>query len=152
LPHLYPFIVLLFSKGDLASATITGVKREPEENKLHVEDFGVPTFYKVTGQSWEVRKKLESKDEWQARNPLLATGIRILALSRGQRIRGIRHRHHRIKLALGDDIDDLKSVATQESRNSTKQWWRGEVVGALALDARASPSATGCTWTASWPA
>jgi hypothetical protein len=51
-------------------------------------------------------------------------------------VRGIRHRHHRIKLAIGDDIDDLRSVATQESRNSTAQWWRGEVVGALALEAR----------------
>ena len=83
-----------------------------------------------------MRHKLESKDEWQARNLLLSTGVRILARSRGQRIRGIRHGVHRIKLALGDDIDDLKSVATQESRNATAQWWRGEVVGALALDAR----------------
>jgi predicted phage terminase large subunit-like protein len=135
-PDLYPFIVLLTSTGDLASATIAGVKRELEENTLLRDDFGVPTFHKVTGQSWEVLKKLESKDEWQARNLLLSTGIRILARSRGQRIRGIRHRHHRIKLAIGDDIDDLKSVATQESRNSTAQWWRGEVIGALALDAR----------------
>jgi predicted phage terminase large subunit-like protein len=135
-PDLYPFIVLLTSTGDLASATIAGVKRELEENTLLRDDFGVPTFHKVTGTSWEVRNKLESKDDWQARNLLLTTGIRILARSRGQRIRGIRHRHHRIKLALGDDIDDLKSVATQESRNSTAQWWRGEVIGALALDAR----------------
>lgn len=135
-PDLYPFVVLLTSTGDLASATIAGVKRELEENQLLRDDFGVPAFHKVTGQSYEVRKKLESKDEWQARNLLLSTGIRILARSRGQRIRGIRHRHHRIKLAIGDDIDDLKSVVTQESRNATAQWWRGEVVGALALEAR----------------
>jgi hypothetical protein len=62
--------------------------------------------------SWEVRHKLESRDEWQARNLLLSTGIRILARSRGQRIRGIRHGTHRIKLVIGDDIDDLKSVQT----------------------------------------
>jgi hypothetical protein len=80
----------------------------------------------------EVRNKLESKDEWQARNLLLSTGIRIMARSRGQRIRGIRHGTHRIKLVIGDDIDDLKSVQTQKSRNSTAQWWRGEVIGALA--------------------
>jgi len=135
-PDLYPFIVSLTSTGDLASATIAGVKRELEENTLLRDDFGVPTFHKVSGTSWEVKNKLESRDDWQARNLLLTTGVRILARSRGQRIRGIRHRHHRIKLALGDDIDDLKSVATQESRNSTAQWWRGEVIGALALDAR----------------
>jgi hypothetical protein len=87
----------------------------------------VPTFHKVTGLSWEVRNELESKDEWQARNLLLSTGIR-----------GIRHRHHRINLAIGDDIDDLKSVATQEGRNSTAQWWHGEVTGPLALQAAGS--------------
>lgn len=135
-PDLYPFIVSLTSTGDLATATIAGVKRELEENTLLREDYGVPAFHKVSGTSWEVRKKLESREEWQARNLLLSTGVRILARSRGQRIRGIRHRHHRIKLAIGDDIDDLKSVATQEGRNATAQWWRGEVIGALALEAR----------------
>jgi predicted phage terminase large subunit-like protein len=134
--HLYPFIVSLVSTGDLASATIAGVKRELEENELLKEDFGVPQFATIRGLSWEVRNKLESKDEWQARNLLLSTGVRILARSRGQRIRGIRHGVHRIKLAIGDDMDDLKSIATQENRNSTAQWWRGEVVGALALEAR----------------
>ena len=135
-PERYPFIVCLVSTGDLATATIAGVKREFESNELLKQDYGVPTFVKVRGESWEVRNKLESKDEWQARNLLLSTGVRILARSRGQRIRGIRHGVHRIKLALGDDIDDLKSVATQEGRNATAQWWRGEVIGALALEAR----------------
>ena len=135
-PERYPFIVCLVSTGDLATSTIAGVKREFEANELLKQDYGVPTFVKVRGESWEVRNKLESRDEWQARNLLLSTGVRILARSRGQRIRGIRHGVHRIKLALGDDIDDLKSVATQEGRNATAQWWRGEVIGALALEAR----------------
>ena len=68
--------------------------------------------------------------------PTTFHGLRILARSRGQRIRGIRHRHHRIKRAIGDHIYDLKLIATQESRNSTAQWRRGEVIGALALQAR----------------
>ncbi|AVT83674.1 hypothetical protein [Rhodopseudomonas palustris] len=135
-PHLYPFIVLLVSTGDMSTSTIAAIKHELENNDLLKEDYGVPAFVKVKGVSWEVRKKLESKDDWQARNLLLATGVRILARSRGQRIRGIRHGAHRIKLAIGDDIDDLKSVATQESRNATAKWWRGEVIGALALQAR----------------
>lgn len=135
-PDLYPFIVCLVSTGDLATATIAAVKREFEANELLKMDYGVPTFEKVRGTSWEVRNKLESKEEWQQRNLVLSTGVRIMARSRGQRIRGIRHNTHRIKLAIGDDIDDLKSVATQESRNSTTKWWQGEVIGALALQAR----------------
>lgn len=135
-PGLYPFTILLVSTGDLATASIAAVKREFESNELLKQDYGIPTFEKIRGMSWEVRKKLESKEEWQARNLLLSTGIRILARSRGQRIRGIRHGIHRPKLIIGDDIDDLKSVQTQESRNSTVRWWQGEVIGALALQAR----------------
>ncbi len=135
-PEMYPFIVLLVSTGDLATSTIAAIKREFESNELLKQDYGVPTFEKVRGLSWEVRKKLESKDEWQARNLLLSTGVRIMARSRGQRIRGIRHGIHRPKLVIGDDIDDLKSVQTQESRNATIRWWQGEVIGALALKAR----------------
>jgi hypothetical protein len=44
-PELYPFIVLLTSTGDLATATIAGVKRELEENALLRDDCGVPRFW-----------------------------------------------------------------------------------------------------------
>jgi hypothetical protein len=49
-PELYPFIVILVSTGDLASAAIAGVKREFEENELLKLDYGVPTFEKVRGR------------------------------------------------------------------------------------------------------
>jgi hypothetical protein len=70
------------------------------------------------------------------RNLLLSTSVRILARGRGQRIRGLRHRQHRPKLVIGDDVENLESVHTQEGRDKTARWWRGEVLAGLAHDAR----------------
>jgi predicted phage terminase large subunit-like protein len=135
-PKLYPFIVPIADTGTQATAVVSALKYELESNELLREDFGTIELKKVTDKSYEVRKKLESKEEWQARNLLLSTGVRILARSRGQRIRGLRHRQHRPKLVIGDDVENLESVRTQEGRDKTARWWRGEVLGALAHDGR----------------
>jgi len=95
---------------------VAALKYELENNELLKLDYGVPVYVKVRDQSYELRHKLESKEEWQARNLLLSTGVRILARSRGQRIRGLRHRQHRPKLVIGDNVENLESVRTQEGR------------------------------------
>ena len=115
---------------------VAALKYELENNELLKLDYGVPVYVKVRDQSYELRHNLESKEEWQARNLLLSTGVRILARSRGQRIRGLRHRQHRPKLVIGDNVENLESVRTQEGRDKTARWWRGEVLGGLAHDAR----------------
>jgi len=135
-PELYPFIVLAADTGTQASALISSIKFELETNELLREDFGKVDLKRASDSSYEVRKKLESREEWQARNLLLSTGVRILARSRGQRIRGLRHREHRPKLIIGDDVENLESVRTQEGRDKTARWWRGEVLGALAHNSR----------------
>lgn len=135
-PHLYPFIIPIADTGTQATAVVSAIKFELETNDLLREDFGTLEAGKPTDKSWELKKKLESKEEWQARNLLLSTGVRILARSRGQRIRGLRHRQYRPKLVIGDDVENLESVRTQESRDKTARWWRGEVLGGLAHDAR----------------
>lgn len=135
-PHLYPFIVPIADTGTQATAVVSAIKYELESNELLRDDFGTIELKKITDKSYEVRKKLESKEEWQARNLLLSTGVRILARSRGQRIRGLRHRQYRPKLIIGDDVENLESVRTQEGRDKTARWWRGEVLGALAHDGR----------------
>jgi hypothetical protein len=135
-PEKYPFIIPIADTGTQATATIAAIKYELETNELLREDFGTIQIGRPTDKSWELKKKLESKEEWQARNLLLSTGVRILARSRGQRIRGLRHREHRPKLVIGDDVENLESVRTQEGRDKTARWWRGEVLGGLAHDAR----------------
>lgn len=135
-PELYPFIIPIADTGTQATAVVSAIKFELETNELLREDFGTIETGKATDKSWELKKRLESKEEWQARNLLLSTGVRILARSRGQRIRGLRHRQYRPKLVIGDDVENLESVRTQEGRDKTARWWRGEVLGGLAHDAR----------------
>jgi predicted phage terminase large subunit-like protein len=56
--------------------------------------------------------------------------VRIIGRSRGQNIRGIRHRQYRPDLIIVDDPENLKQVKKKENRDSTQQWFNGEVVPA----------------------
>ena len=62
---------------------------------------------------------------------LLSNGVRILARSRGQKVRGLRHKQHRPKLVVVDDPEDLEWVRTKENRDKTERWLRGEVIPAI---------------------
>jgi predicted phage terminase large subunit-like protein len=128
-PELYPFIISLTSTGTSATAAMSAIKHELETNDLLNMDYGKIQFRRVDDIAPEPR--LESSEDWQARNVLLPNGVRILARSRGQRIRGLRHYQHRPSLIVGDDIEDLDAVATQEKRDKTDKWWRGEVLPAI---------------------
>jgi hypothetical protein len=61
-------------------------------------------------------------------NCVLDNGVRILSRSRGQKIRGLKHRQHRPKLVVADDVEDLKWVRTQENRDKSDRWMRGNVL------------------------
>ena len=55
---------------------------------------------------------------------------RITAASSEQSIRGARHREYRPDLIVCDDVEDMASVKTRESRDKTHNWLRGEVIPA----------------------
>ncbi len=131
-PKIYPFIIPVADTGTQAALNIANIKDELENNKLLKEDYGIvpkPT-YKVPEPSLE-DASLESDEEWQAKNMLLNNGVRILARSRGQKFRGLKHRQHRPKLVLIDDPEDLEWVKQAENRNKTERWLLGEIIGAL---------------------
>ena len=52
-------------------------------------------------------------------NCVLDNGVCILSRSRGQKIRGLKHRQHRPKLVIGDDVEGLDWVRTQENRDKS---------------------------------
>jgi hypothetical protein len=64
-------------------------------------------------------------------NCVLDNGVRILARSRGQKIRGLKHRQHRPALIVADDVEDLDWVRTQENRDKSDRWFRGNVLPSL---------------------
>ena len=135
-PDLYPFIVPIADTGQQAALNIAAIKYELEYNRLLLQDYGKLEIGRASDKSPNLREDgdplddltLESEEEWQAKNMLLSNGVRILARSRGQKIRGLRHRQHRVKLAIADDVEDTKWIKNRENRNTTERWWRGEVL------------------------
>lgn len=49
-------------------------------------------------------------------------------LSSDQSIRGIRHGSHRPELIIADDLENLQSVKTRESRDKLYEWFTKELI------------------------
>ena len=129
-PELYQFIVLASDTSAQVGMNIANIKEELENNQLLIEDYGElkPT---LGTDDESPDKTFESDDEWQKRNMLLMNGVRIIARSRGQKVRGLRHRQHRIKLAIVDDPEDADWTMQKENRDKTENWLRGQVMPAI---------------------
>ena len=128
-PEQYPFIVMLAATQTQASINSASVQHELKSNELILRDYGHLKYKKVDDPSPE--PTLEGDQEWQAMNIVLDNGVRILSRSRGQQIRGLKHRQHRPKAIIADDIEDLEGVRTIENRDKTDRWMRGNVMPSL---------------------
>ena len=129
-PDLYSFIIPVSDTALQAGINIANIKNELENNELIKHDYGTIKSKKTPSHSPE-EPTLESDEEWQAKNMLLNNGVRILARSRGQKVRGLRHRQFRPRLVVVDDPEDLAWVRTKENRDLTEKWLRGEVIPAM---------------------
>jgi len=120
-PERYPFIVLVGDTFAQSSQTIANIKNELDHNFALKNDYGV-----VAGNDPD-KWKLEGP-EWQKQNLLLSNGVRIIARSRGQKVRGLVHRYARPSLVVVDDPEDLDWVKTKENRDRSEEWILGEVI------------------------
>lgn len=110
------FIVILAQTQQQARLYIANIKRELEGNELLRKDMG--PFY-------------EGDDEWSSGTLVFPQHqARITALSTEQSIRGQRHGSHRPDLIICDDLEDLSSVKTHESRVRIHNWLMGDVIPA----------------------
>jgi predicted phage terminase large subunit-like protein len=107
---------VLFSSTFLQTKLhIYNLKTELEYNSLLVNDFG----------------PFMGQEEWTATEIVLPNySARIVAKSRGQKIRGIRHKEIRPDLIIIDDIEDSEDVRTKEERDKTYNWFNTEIVPA----------------------
>ena len=112
----YKFIVLVNDTKDQVALTIANIKFELENNFFIRFFFGRITIGKT----------------WSETNLLLSNGVRIIGRSRGQNIRGIRHRQSRPDLIIVDDPENLEQVKRKESRDKTEKWFTAEVLPARA--------------------
>lgn len=125
-PDKYPFIILISDSARQATLNIAAIKTELETNQLIKQDYG-----EIKGNVIDDFTLKGDSDEWQKQNMVLSNGVRILARSRGQKVRGLRHLQYRPKLVVVDDPEDGEWVRTKENRDKTERWLRSEVMGGL---------------------
>lgn len=110
------FVLILSQTKTQAKQHMTNIKRALDGNRLLRNDLG--PFQ-------------EEKDEWGTSSLVFtALNARIMAVSSEQSIRGLRHNQHRPDLIILDDVEDMQSVRTYESRQKTYNWLSGEVIPA----------------------
>jgi hypothetical protein len=134
-PELYPFIILLADTTGQASINASSIQHELRNNDLILRDYGHLKYKKIDDPRPE--PTLESDEDWQKMNCVLDNGMRILARSRGQKVRGLKHRQHRPSLIIADDVEGLDWARTQENRDKSDRWYRGEVLPSVDEHGRA---------------
>jgi hypothetical protein len=108
------FVLIICQTRSQVKQHMMNLKRELESNHLLRNDLG--PFQ-------------EENDEWGSVSLVFSKlNARITAASTEQSIRGLRHNQYRPDLIICDDVEDLASTKTYESRQKTYNWFCGEVV------------------------
>lgn len=115
------FILPINETDDVTKLTIHNIREELEHNELIKLDYG----------DMIVKAKSGNLTAFNEKNILLANGCRIMGRSRGQKIRGLRHKEYRPDLVIGDDIEEVDKVQKKEYRDKTENWLRGTVIPAI---------------------
>ncbi len=109
------FVIIASQTQPQAHQHLRNIRNEIEANELFRNDFG---------------NLDEASNEWGTSSLSLSKfKAKIMTASRGQNIRGLRHGSHRPDLIICDDIEDIDSVKTAESRRETFRWFNSEVMG-----------------------
>ena len=115
------FILIISQTQELAKHHLKNIRNELETNNLLRADLG----------------PFQDDNEWSNGSLVLTNhGARIMAVSAEQGIRGIKHGPHRPDLIICDDIEDLNSTRTSESRDKTYEWFNCEIVPLGDIDTR----------------
>jgi len=108
------FVLIACQTQSQAKQHMMNLRRELENNPLLKNDLGP---FK------------EESDEWGSTSLVFSrSNARITAVSSEQSIRGLRHNQHRPDLIICDDVEDIASTKTRESRNKTYDWLTSEVI------------------------
>jgi len=109
------FVLIVCRTQAQARQQMTNIKSELENNKYLRSDLG--PFQEEAGGEW-ASSSIVFKN----------TGARIMVASLEQSIRGIRHHEYRPDLIILDDVEDVNSTKTYESRQKTFEWYTREIV------------------------
>lgn len=108
------FVLIVCQTQAQARFHLQNIRREMENNALLRDDLGPFT---------------EHDEEWNSGSLVIPKfGARITAISLDQSVRGLRHGASRPDLIICDDIEDLASVKTRDSRQKTYQWFTRDLI------------------------
>lgn len=79
---------------------------------------------------------------WNEAEIILANGVRIIAVGRGQSLRGTKHLHYRPDFCFCDDIEESENVNTPDARDETLSWFMRVVIPAMDKHGRIRVNAT----------
>ena len=102
---------------DQACAFLSDIKMELEENQNLKALFGVERF--VKDKETEVIVRLEDGHKF-----------RIIARGSNQKLRGLKWRHKRPNLVIGDDLENDEMVMNQDRRTKFREWFYGALLPA----------------------
>ena len=116
------FVIIAGNTRPLVRQHLANIKEEVENNELLKNDLGPFKSH---------------HDEWGAYALVFPKyGAKIMAVSSEQSVRGLRFKNHRPDLIVADDLEDAESVRTQEGRDKTYRWFKGELLPAGNIDTR----------------
>ena len=108
-----------------AQERLRAIKHEVESNELLLEVFG-----DLQGPTW-------SEGEL-----ILSNGVRLLAMGRGQAIRGVKHNDMRPDAVFCDDLESKEIVANKDLRLKTIRWFWTDLLPACSPEAVIRVAAT----------
>jgi hypothetical protein len=122
---LFHNAIIVGSTEKRACERLRAIKHEIETNELLDSLFG-----------YQVGKV------WNEAEIILANGVRIIAVGRGQSLRGTKHLHYRPDFCFCDDLEDKEHIVTPEARDATQAWMMEELLPCLDKGARIRMNAT----------
>ncbi|HEY4497248.1 MAG TPA: hypothetical protein VJC20_00595 [Candidatus Paceibacterota bacterium] len=110
------FILIVSKTHQKAQTLLQQIKYELETNKPLKDDLGPFT---------------EERSGWNMTSLYIQRyGAKIMIASTEQSVRGLRHFNYRPQLIICDDLEDLESVKTQESREKLRDWISSDLLPA----------------------
>lgn len=123
--QLFHNALIIGSTEKRACERLRAIKHEIEHNELVQVLFG-----RLVGNVWNEAEII------------LSNGVRIIAVGRGQSLRGTKHLHYRPDFCFCDDIEESENVNTPEARDETLSWFMRVVIPAMDKHGRIRVNAT----------
>lgn len=111
------FIVPINETDDVVKLAIANIREELLTNELLRQDYGITKL--SGGANTKFTETVVMIPGYE---------FRIMGRSRGQKIRGLRHRQYRPDLVLLDDVEERKKVKNKAYRDETEAWLKNDVI------------------------